>query len=124
VRTATILEVFDEFGVDPDEVSESGGSEEIAMAGEAQSHSVSYRRFYYICVSIDGSRTTQPSLKIHLPPRKAAVLPTSTDPNESDVHVFLPLNVLFYTNYSHLSLAEQLPESWRRSRLPPCQFGG
>jgi hypothetical protein len=43
VRTATILEVFDEFGVDPDEVSESGGSEEIAMAGEAQSLGVSFR---------------------------------------------------------------------------------
>ena len=66
--------------------------------------------FYYIYVSIDGSHTTQPLLKICLLPQKATTLPTSTDPNESDVHVFLPC-VLFYTNYSHFSHAEQLPEA-------------
>jgi hypothetical protein len=55
VRTATILEVFDEFGVDPDEVSESGGSEEIAMAGEAQSLGASFCELstflLYMCVN-------------------------------------------------------------------------
>ena len=79
-------------------------------------HSVtsSSQCFYYsIYVSIDGSRTTKPSLKIRLPPQKATALPTSTDLNESDVQVFLPLNVTFYTNYRHLSHGEQLPESWK-----------
>lgn len=36
-KASTMLEVFDEYRVDPDEVSESGTSEEIATAGEAQS---------------------------------------------------------------------------------------
>ena len=82
-------------------------------------HSVtsSSQCFYYsIYVSIDGSRTTKPSLEIRLPPRKAAALPTSTDLNESDVWVFLPLNVMFYTIYRHLSHGEQLPESRKQLR--------
>ena len=73
-----MLEMFDEFGVDPDKVSESGTSLRRERPRIQVRHSVA-QHFYFIYVSIDGSRTMQHSLKICLPPRKVAALPTSTD---------------------------------------------